>query len=73
MKGTDGMSMDRCGPEEGRKGKEKKEKERERKEKNRRTDGRKKVRERSEVVMMCKGVIRELPVKPVLLRDCDLF
>ena len=32
MKGTDGMSMDRCGPEEGRKGKEKKEKEGERKE-----------------------------------------
>ena len=31
------MSMDRCGPEEGREGKEKKEKEGER---NRRTDGR---------------------------------
>ena len=34
------MSMDRCGPEEGRKGKEKKGKEGERKERNRRTDGR---------------------------------
>ena len=34
------MSMDRCGPEEGRKGKEKKEKEGERKERNRRTDER---------------------------------
>ena len=40
MKGTDGMSMDRCGSEEGRKGKEKKGKEGERKERNRRTDGR---------------------------------
>ena len=34
------MSMDRCGPEEGRKEKEKKGKEGERKERNRRTDGR---------------------------------